>query len=59
MSEPVKSPCISVCKLDACNVCIGCWRTLDEIAAWSALNDRQKAAVLEQCALRQRTQLRA
>ena len=43
----VTSPCISVCTLDpATGWCIGCFRTLDEIAAWGALDDEAKRAVL-------------
>ena len=35
----VPSPCISVCALDARGqLCAGCFRTLDEIAAWSVLD---------------------
>jgi len=43
----VASPCISVCVMDAASgFCIGCWRTLDEIAAWSVLDADAKRAVL-------------
>lgn len=42
----VPSPCISVCRMDAASGwCEGCLRTLDEIAAWSVLDDDQKRAV--------------
>ena len=42
----VPSPCISVCVMDAASgLCQGCWRTLDEIAAWSAMTDAGKRAV--------------
>jgi predicted Fe-S protein YdhL (DUF1289 family) len=42
----VASPCISVCRIDeASGLCVGCLRTLDEIAAWSTLDDAQKRAV--------------
>ena len=35
----ILSPCISVCVLDADGaLCLGCFRTLDEIAAWSLLD---------------------
>lgn len=54
MSEPVRhmpvaSPCISVCALDDDGLCIGCWRTVDEIAAWRALDDAERRAVLRRC----------
>jgi uncharacterized protein len=45
-SPPIPSPCISVCKMDArTGLCEGCLRTLDEIAAWSVLDDLAKRAV--------------
>jgi predicted Fe-S protein YdhL (DUF1289 family) len=43
----VASPCISVCVLDADGAfCLGCYRTLDEIAAWSLLDADAKRGVL-------------
>jgi predicted Fe-S protein YdhL (DUF1289 family) len=46
-ADEVASPCISVCVMDAASgLCIGCWRTLDEIAAWSGLDAAAKRAVL-------------
>ena len=43
---PVPSPCISVCSMDeASGWCTGCLRTLDEIAAWSTLDDQAKSRV--------------
>jgi len=43
----VPSPCISVCTMDtASGLCVGCFRTLDEIAAWSVLDDAGKRRVL-------------
>jgi predicted Fe-S protein YdhL (DUF1289 family) len=46
-ADEVASPCISVCVMDAASgLCIGCWRTLDEIAAWSVLDTDAKRAVL-------------
>lgn len=42
----VPSPCVSVCRMDAgSGLCTGCWRTLDEIAAWSVLDDDAKRSV--------------
>ena len=40
------SPCISVCRMDAVTgFCEGCFRTLDEIAAWGMMADADKRAV--------------
>jgi predicted Fe-S protein YdhL (DUF1289 family) len=44
--ERVPSPCIGVCRIDAATgLCAGCLRTLDEIAAWSTLDDASRRAV--------------
>jgi predicted Fe-S protein YdhL (DUF1289 family) len=45
---PVASPCVSVCVLDPAGtgVCVGCGRSLDEIAAWSELDNEQRRAVI-------------
>jgi predicted Fe-S protein YdhL (DUF1289 family) len=45
--KPVSSPCNKACILDpATQVCIGCFRTMDEIAAWGVLTDAERAAIL-------------
>ncbi len=47
-SAAVPSPCISVCRMDShSGWCEGCLRTIDEIAAWSAMSDAQKRIVWE------------
>lgn len=52
-SGPVPSPCINVCRMDAASGwCEGCLRTLDEIAAWSALDDEARRAVWQRLAER-------
>jgi len=46
-ADHVPSPCVSVCALDANGIlCLGCFRTLDEIAAWSLLDADAKRGVL-------------
>ncbi len=46
MTRPVPSPCNSICRIDtASGWCEGCLRTLDEVAAWSMLDDAGKRAV--------------
>ena len=50
---PVPSPCTSVCRMDArTGWCEGCARTLDEIAAWSTMSDREKAVVWDELTAR-------
>lgn len=44
--DDVPSPCISVCRMDASGeLCLGCLRTLDEIAAWGRMGDADKRKV--------------
>jgi uncharacterized protein len=41
--DEVPSPCISVCRMDPVSeLCEGCFRTLDEIAAWGRMEDEGK-----------------
>jgi uncharacterized protein len=40
------SPCNRVCRLDDEDVCVGCLRSWSEIARWSQMDDREKAAIL-------------
>ncbi|WP_374619126.1 DUF1289 domain-containing protein [Pandoraea sp.] len=45
-ASPVPSPCTNVCRMNpATGWCSGCWRTLDEIAAWSTMDDGDKRHV--------------
>ncbi|MCB2048431.1 MAG: DUF1289 domain-containing protein [Novosphingobium sp.] len=47
MREP-PSPCTRVCRIEpATGWCLGCRRTLEEIADWPMLSARGKAALLE------------
>ena len=41
------SPCINVCKMDgASGLCIGCYRTIEEITLWSRLDDTDRQEIL-------------
>lgn len=52
----VPSPCINVCRMDAASgLCLGCFRTLDEIAGWSRADDGERLSILAAVA-RRRTQ---
>jgi len=49
--EAVASPCIKLCVIDEpTGLCAGCFRTLDEIAAWIELSAVARRAVLDQLA---------
>lgn len=54
-ARPVPSPCISVCRMDAASgLCEGCFRTLDEIAAWGMAPEAQRRALWVELAERAR-----
>ncbi|HKA47061.1 MAG TPA: DUF1289 domain-containing protein [Methyloceanibacter sp.] len=41
------TPCIDVCQMDATSgLCLGCGRTLDEIARWSAMSNEERRAIM-------------
>jgi len=43
----VKTPCVKVCQMDPRRgVCLGCRRTLDEIARWGAMSDQERERVM-------------
>lgn len=53
MSEFVESPCVGVCRMDPkADVCAGCFRTREEIAAWSGMTNEQRAQLNEVLAQR-------
>jgi len=44
--DEVPSPCVSVCRMDPVSeLCEGCLRNLDEIAAWGRMEDGEKREV--------------
>lgn len=57
MNQPVNpgvpSPCISLCKINRdSELCEGCLRTLDEIAAWATSSDEEKRDIWRRIELR-------
>ena len=45
----VRSPCVKVCVMDPVRgVCLGCCRSLDEIARWSGMSNAEREAIMEE-----------
>jgi len=45
----IDTPCIKVCTLDsASGLCVGCGRTLDEIARWGGMDDLERTRIIRQ-----------
>jgi predicted Fe-S protein YdhL (DUF1289 family) len=47
MHQPIKTPCVKVCVVDGqSGNCLGCGRTLGEIARWARFSDAERDAVI-------------
>ncbi|WP_448547341.1 DUF1289 domain-containing protein [Thalassotalea fusca] len=46
------SPCVRNCCLNEDDICLGCFRHIDEIVAWQSLTNEGKQAVLLACETR-------
>jgi len=43
LPAPIKTPCIKVCAVDGeSGLCLGCFRTLQEVAGWSGFSDEDR-----------------
>jgi len=55
-NKRINSPCIKICSVDEqTGYCIGCLRTLEEIARWSQMDDRERQIVYHDINLRKRS----
>lgn len=46
--DEVESPCVKVCVIHPEErLCVGCYRTIEEIATWSRLTPAERRAVME------------
>ena len=41
----VPSPCRDICQLDNAGICLGCGRTLGEIAEWTRANSERRLQI--------------
>jgi hypothetical protein len=43
----IASPCVRICVVDgASGLCVGCLRTLGEIAGWAGFTDAERAEIM-------------
>src|ERR1700758_4231363 len=46
-SRPIATPCVKVCVVDGeSGLCLGCYRTLGEVAHWSALPEAERDEIM-------------
>lgn len=49
----IPSPCINICQMDAASgLCVGCFRTIEEITVWSRCDDAARTHILASVARR-------
>ena len=45
--SPIATPCIKICLIDGeSGLCMGCQRTLPEVASWGRLTDAERAEIM-------------
>jgi predicted Fe-S protein YdhL (DUF1289 family) len=56
MDEPgpaIATPCVNICVIDGeSGLCLGCQRTLVEVASWGRLTDTERAEIMTGLAAR-------
>jgi predicted Fe-S protein YdhL (DUF1289 family) len=46
--KPIATPCVQVCVVDGeSGLCLGCFRTLAEVAGWARLSDNERQMIIE------------
>ena len=51
----VETPCVQICVIDPDDgLCVGCARTLDEIATWRSYSNDQRRTIMDALPLRVR-----
>jgi predicted Fe-S protein YdhL (DUF1289 family) len=44
---PIRTPCIKVCIVDGeSGLCLGCYRTLQEVAAWASFSEATREQLM-------------
>ena len=47
MTARIKSPCRSICQVDGrAKICIGCGRSLKEVAAWGRMSEAEQLTIM-------------
>ena len=45
----IDSPCIQICVIHPTErICTGCYRSIDEIGAWSRFSDEERAEIMKE-----------
>jgi predicted Fe-S protein YdhL (DUF1289 family) len=45
----LQTPCVNICLLDEeTGLCVGCGRTINEIAGWAAMSDAERSRIMRE-----------
>ena len=56
--SPISSPCTKICTIDPrSKLCLGCGRTLTEIAQWASLGEPERQRIMAELPVRRRIAL--
>lgn len=50
--ESIESPCVGNCCLDDADICLGCFRSLEEIVSWTTVDNETRRRYLDNIAQR-------
>ena len=53
------SPCVSNCCLDEEDICLGCFRHIDEITGWHSADTKQRLDILQKIEVRKVIKLKS
>lgn len=50
----IESPCIRHCCLDDNDICVGCFRHINEITGWQKLSEQEQSTIVSSCEKRRK-----
>ena len=54
--QEIQSPCVKLCVVHPeARICVGCFRSIDEIAGWSRLTPEQRTTIMAELPARAKT----
>lgn len=55
LAELLPSPCVRNCCLDEKDICLGCFRHIDEIIGWQSFEQNKREIVIQHCKKRRKS----
>ena len=46
----ISTPCVGVCRLGARGICVGCGRTIEQIATWGDISETERQRIMAKLA---------